>query len=71
MEGSEFIFDSVNALYYDLNKVSLSRGGSCIDSPKWLKNKRATINPQNEKDDNCFQYALTVASNYKQIEKDL
>ena len=71
MEGSEFIFDSVNAVYYDLNKVSLSRGGSCIDSPKWLKNKRATVNPQNEKDDNCFQYAVTVASNYKQIEKDL
>ena len=71
MEGSEFIFDSVNAVYYDLNKVSLSRGGSCIDSPKWLKNKRATINPQNEKDGNCFQYAVTVASNYKQIEKDL
>ena len=28
MRGSEFIFDSVDALYYDLNKVSLSRVGS-------------------------------------------
>ena len=26
MRGSEFIFNSVDALYYDLNKVSLSRG---------------------------------------------
>ena len=33
MRGSEFIFDSVDALYYDLNKVSLSRSGSYIDSP--------------------------------------
>ena len=37
---SEFIFDSVDELYYDLNKISLSRGGSHIDSPEWLKNKK-------------------------------
>ena len=46
MRGSQFIFDSVDALYYDLNKISLSRGGSYIDSPKWLKNKKETINPK-------------------------
>ena len=40
MRGSEFIFDSIDALYYDLNKISLLRGGSYIDSPKWLKIKR-------------------------------
>ena len=40
MRGSEFIFDSVDALYYDLNKISLSRGGSYIDSPEWLQNKK-------------------------------
>ena len=34
MRGSEFIFDSLNALYYDLYKVNLSRSGSYIDSPK-------------------------------------
>ena len=28
MRGSEFVYDSVDALYYDLNKVSLSRGRS-------------------------------------------
>ena len=27
MRGNEFIFDSVHALYYDLNKISSSRGG--------------------------------------------
>ena len=31
MKGSEFIFDSVDALYYDLNNISLNRGGSYID----------------------------------------
>ena len=54
MRGSEFAYDSVDALYYNLNKVSLSRGRSCIDSPKWLKNKNVTTNPKN-KDDKCFQ----------------
>ena len=70
MKGSEFIFDSVGALHYDLNKVSLSRDESYIDSPKWLKNKKATINSQNEKDDKGFQHALTVALSHKQIKKD-
>ena len=49
-----------------LIKKSLSRGGLYMDSPKWLKNKKATINPKN-KDDKCFQYALTVALNHEQI----
>ena len=68
MRGSDFAYDSIDALYYNLNKVSLSRGGSYIDSPKLLKNKKATINPENN-DDNCFQYALTVALNYEKIKK--
>ena len=55
-------------MYYILNKVSLNRGESYIDSPKWL-NKKATINPKNN-DDKCFQYALTVALNYEKIKKD-
>ena len=69
MRGSEFVYDSVDALYYNLNKVSSSRGGSYIDSPKWLKNKKAIINPKNN-DGKCFQYDLTAALNYEQIKKD-
>ena len=69
MRGSGFVYDSVDALYFNLNKISLSRGGSYIDSAKWLKSKMTTINPKNN-DDKCFQYALTVALNYEQIKKD-
>ena len=69
MRGSEFVFDSVDSLYYKLHKISLNRGGSCIDSPKWLKNKKATINKKNN-DDKCFQYAITVVLNHEQIKKD-
>ena len=37
IKGSEFIFDSVESLYYRLTKIRFSRGGSYIDSPKRLK----------------------------------
>ena len=67
MRGSEFSFHGVNAFYYDLNKTSLDRGGSHIKSERWLEEKQARINPQNKKDDNCFQHALTVALNYEKI----
>ena len=70
MRGSEFEFDCVNELHYKLHKVDLNRGRSYIDSPRWLKNKKATINPQNMNDDRCFQYALTVALNYGKFKND-
>ena len=64
MKGREFIFDSVDLLYYKLHKISLNRGGSYIDSPEWLKNEKATINSEiNE--NKCFQYAGTAALNYE------
>ena len=67
MKGSEFVFDGVNLLHYDLYKIILNKGGSYIKSPAWLSAKKATINPQNKNDDKCFQYALTVALNYEKI----
>ena len=69
MKGSDFAFDGVNYLYYDLNKLSISKGGSYIDSPKWLKDKKSTINPKNN-DYKCFQYAVTLALNLDKINKN-
>ena len=69
MTGSEFVRDSNDLLYYHLQKIRLKRVGSYIVSPEWLKNKKATINPENN-DDNCFQYALTVALNDQNIGKN-
>ena len=48
MKGNKFVFDSIDLLYYRLLNISLNRGGSYIDSPKWLKNKEATINPKSK-----------------------
>ena len=47
----------------------LSRGASYIDFPKWLKNKKTTINLKNN-DEKCFQYTLTVALNYENIKNN-
>ena len=69
MKGSDFEFDGVNFLYYDFNEISLNRGGSYIDSPKWLKDKKSTINPKNN-DDKYFQYVVTLALNFNKIKKD-
>ena len=70
MGGSDFISDIVDLLYYNLQKISLNRNWSShIDSPRWLKNKKATTNPKN-KNDNCFQYALTFTLNYENVKKD-
>ena len=38
MRGSEFIFDSVDLLYYNLQKTSLNRKGSSYIDCKKLKN---------------------------------
>ena len=70
MKGREFVFDCVHFLYYKCYKINLNRGGSYIDSTNWIKNKKASINPINKKDNRCFQYVVTVALNHEEIKKD-
>ena len=69
MRGSEFEFDGVNFLYHNFNKTSLTRGGSYMDSLKWLKDKKSTIDPKNN-DHKCFQDAVTLALNLDRIKTD-
>ena len=69
MKGSEFVFDYVQLLYYKCHKRNPYRGGSNIDSPNWIKNKKSTINSINKKYNKCFQYAVKVALNHEQIKK--
>ena len=70
MRVSAFVLDYVQLLYYKCHKINLNCGGSYIDSPDWIKNKKATINPINKKDNRCFQYAITIALNYEEIKND-
>ena len=43
MKASEFVFDYVQLLYYKCLKINFNRGGSYLDSPYWIKNKKARI----------------------------
>ena len=69
MRGSSFTFERADLLNYHLHEISLNRGGSYINSPEWLKSKRATINPKND-DGECFKYALTAALHYEEIRRN-
>ena len=69
--GSEFVFDYVPLLYYKCRKINLNRVGSYIDSPDWIKSKKATVNPTSKKDNKCFHYAIKVTLIPEEIKKDL
>ena len=69
--ASDFEFDGIHLLYYDFNKITLNhqRSRSYIESAKWIKDKKSTINPKNN-DYKYFQYAVTVALNHDKINKN-
>ena len=50
MKRSQLVFGYVQLLYYKCHKINPTGGGSYIDSPDWIKNKKATRNPINKKD---------------------
>ena len=62
MKGSDFVFDYVESLNEIFHKIDLKRCASYIETPEWIKNKKETINVENE-DDKCFQDSVTVALN--------
>ena len=68
MRGSDFIFVCLNLLHYKCDKINIKRGGSYIDSPDWIKKKKATMNTFID-DNKWFQYAATIALNYEEIGK--
>ena len=67
MQGSNYIFERVELLEYHFHKISLKRGSSYIPSPKWISNKKSTINPLNTEDNTCFLFAIVIALNHQNI----
>ena len=41
-----------------------------IESRDWIKNKKCTINPQNFKDNKCFQYSIIIFLYHKEIKNN-
>ena len=58
--GSGFIHDSVGLLYYyHFQRIGIRRGQSY----------KATINPKNEKDNECFKWSIIAVLNYNKIKE--
>ena len=70
MNGSDFVFDYVHLLYYKCHTVNPNCGGSYIDCPDWIKNKKSNNKSHQNKDKKCFQYTVTVALNHEEVKKD-
>ena len=47
MRRNDFVFDSVQLMYYKCHKVNFRRVGSYIDSSEYIKKKKATQNQKN------------------------
>ena len=60
-ESSSFVYESVEECNIHFHKIDLRRGASFIDTPEWLKNKKATINLQNTNNAYCFMYSIAIA----------
>ena len=52
MRESDFLFNSVQVLYYKCHKINFN-SLSYTNFPDWIKKKKAAINPKKE-DDKCF-----------------
>ena len=65
IKSSDFIIDCVHLLYYKCHKIYFKRWESYLDSPDWIKNKKATRKPINKKKKKCFQCTAAVTLNMK------
>ena len=66
MRKKDFTLIYLNCCIINVTRQNFKCGGSYIDSPDWINKKKVTMNSKN-KDDKCFQYAVTVALNYEEI----
>ena len=69
-EGSNFVFESVEESIMHFHKIDLRRGSSYIESPEWLKHKKATIDPQNKNNIYCFMYAIAISLFHEALGKN-
>ena len=47
MKGSDFVFIMLIFHIANVIKINLNRYATHIDSPDWIKNEKATVNPKN------------------------
>ena len=65
---SGFTMDSIMHLDISFHELQLIKGSSYIDPPAWVAAKKAVLNPKNEKDEECFKWAVIAALHSKEID---
>ena len=68
--GSNYALDCVDLTYVQFHTIQLKRGSSYIPSPKWISDKKATINPKNRNDNLCFSDSIIAALHHEKTGKD-
>ena len=66
MKDGDFIFSCVSLLHYNCHKINPNCGRSYIDSPDWIKIKKATINPINESHNKLYFKSALIRKNLKE-----
>ena len=66
MPESGFSLDKIMHLYINFHRLALTRDNSYTELPKWIKSKKAVINPQN-KDEECVKWTVIEALHHKDI----
>ena len=65
--SSRVSYKTVEELNIHFNEIDLKWGASYIETPKWLKSKKATVNPKNAHDMYCFMHTITIALFHKEL----
>ena len=65
--NSRFIFNEVLFTNVNFHQLNLTRGSSYLPLPNWLACKKAIINKKNNKNQECFKWAVIVASRWEEI----
>lgn len=66
--GSNYAFNFVDITNIKFHSFDLVRGSSYIPSLKWISDKKATINPKNLNDNNCFAYSIIAALHHEEVQ---
>ena len=66
-KGNGYTHENVAILYYYFQKIDIRRGESYIMSPDWIASKKATVNPKNEKHNECFKSSIIGGLNDNKI----
>ena len=68
--GSGWRLNAILGSDLEMDKYKPLRGSSYIELPKPIRDKKATINIQNKKDNECFKWSVLAALHNKEIDRN-